>query len=82
MKSKYLSFIVMGLFLTPFIFSDYGQWTRPPWSDDDGPDNQFHVYFNHSIKNEIEFNLTESDASEINTSTSAGYKHIFGGTFQ
>lgn len=44
--------------------------------------NVFNVYFNHSIKKEIHFNLSDSDASEINTYTTGGDKFIFGGTFE
>lgn len=42
----------------------------------------FKVYFNHSIMNTITFNLTESDASTIETYTVAGEYFIFGGTFE
>jgi len=46
----------------------------------DGLNNSFTIYINNSIKNEVNYNLTDGDANEINLAVVPGRKFVFGDT--
>lgn len=46
-----------------------------------GSDNDFHIFFNGSAYNNINYNLTDGDVNDINTPVEPGRKFIFGEVF-
>ena len=49
---------------------------------DSTSNNNFDIYFNHSIKSTIHFYINESDVNDIHLYTTGGNKFIFGEDFE